>query len=234
MVLVVENGEVIALLDIAKCLYDVVARLERAAEKGKAIVDVVEGVEKNWGASVLGTLTQVSLTSTINIEQVLFHVTDMPILPKFKRTDCGEQLGPELAKTSTSQKLTDVQSSRRPALWGRSHAKKNFSIESINVPLDDVKIEELEFKKKQQETKAIETSRKAIPSMEKCKKQLMIANSDFVAKMKEKFMNLVSKLEEKDTAITRFTRVIRVSLDISPVVPVLWPVVDLELDITII
>uniref|UniRef100_M1D869 CBS domain-containing protein n=1 Tax=Solanum tuberosum TaxID=4113 RepID=M1D869_SOLTU len=133
----VENGEVIALLDIAKCLYDAVARLERAAKKGKAIVDVVEGVEKIWGASVSGTLTQVSLTSTINIAQVLFHVTDMPIIPKFKR-----------------------------------------------------KIEELEFKKKQQETNAIETSRKAIPSV-------------------DKFLNLVSKLEEKYTAITRFTRVIR-------------------------
>lgn len=51
---VVENGEVIALLDIAKCLYDAIARLERAAEKGKAIVAAVEGVEKNWGASVSG------------------------------------------------------------------------------------------------------------------------------------------------------------------------------------
>lgn len=153
--LVVENGEVIALLDIAKSFYDVVARLERAVEKGKAIVAAVEGIEKNWGASVSGTLTQVSLTSTINIAQVLFHVTDMPIIPKLKR-----------------------------------------------------KIEELELKKKQQETKPIETSRKVIPSMEKCKKQLMIVNSDFMAKVKEKFLNLVSKLEEKDKAITRFTRVI--------------------------
>ena len=32
-----ENGEVIALLDIANCLYDAIARMERAAEKGKAI-----------------------------------------------------------------------------------------------------------------------------------------------------------------------------------------------------
>ncbi|KAM4107678.1 hypothetical protein ACJW30_04G162900 [Castanea mollissima] len=48
---VVENGEVIALLDIAKCLYDAIVRLERAAEKGKAIVAAVEGVEKHWGTS---------------------------------------------------------------------------------------------------------------------------------------------------------------------------------------
>ncbi|XAR50343.1 hypothetical protein NMG60_11004637 [Bertholletia excelsa] len=51
---VVENGEVIALLDIAKCLYDAIARMERAAEKGKAIAAAVEGVERNWGTSVSG------------------------------------------------------------------------------------------------------------------------------------------------------------------------------------
>uniref|UniRef100_A0A0D9V9P2 CBS domain-containing protein n=1 Tax=Leersia perrieri TaxID=77586 RepID=A0A0D9V9P2_9ORYZ len=54
---VVENGEVIALLDIAKCLYDAIARMERAAEKGKAIAAAVEGVEKHWGASVSGPNT---------------------------------------------------------------------------------------------------------------------------------------------------------------------------------
>lgn len=54
---VVENGEVIALLDIAKCLYDAIARMERAAEKGKAIAAAVEGVEKHWGTSVSGSNT---------------------------------------------------------------------------------------------------------------------------------------------------------------------------------
>lgn len=54
---VVENGEVIALLDIAKCLYDAIARLERAAEKGKAIAAAVEGVEKHWGSSISGSNT---------------------------------------------------------------------------------------------------------------------------------------------------------------------------------
>ncbi|OVA17476.1 Phox/Bem1p [Macleaya cordata] len=51
---VVENGKVIALLDIAKCLYDAIARMERVAEKGKAIAAAVEGVEKQWGTSVSG------------------------------------------------------------------------------------------------------------------------------------------------------------------------------------
>ncbi|KAF2311515.1 hypothetical protein GH714_024478 [Hevea brasiliensis] len=54
---VVENGEVIAILDIAKCLYDAIARMERAAEKGKAIAAAVEGVEKNWGTTLSGPNT---------------------------------------------------------------------------------------------------------------------------------------------------------------------------------
>ena len=51
---VVENGEVIALLDIAKCMYDAIARMERAAEKGKAIAAAVEGVERSWGTNTSG------------------------------------------------------------------------------------------------------------------------------------------------------------------------------------
>jgi hypothetical protein len=51
---VVENGEVVAILDIAKCLYDAIARMERAAEKGKAIAAAVEGIEKHCGASPSG------------------------------------------------------------------------------------------------------------------------------------------------------------------------------------
>lgn len=51
---VVENGEVIAMLDIAKCLYDAIARMERASEKGKAIAAAIEGVEKQWGTSLSG------------------------------------------------------------------------------------------------------------------------------------------------------------------------------------
>ncbi len=43
---VVEHGEVVALLDITKCLYDAIARMERAAEKGSAIAAAVKGVEQ--------------------------------------------------------------------------------------------------------------------------------------------------------------------------------------------
>ncbi|KAE9453637.1 hypothetical protein C3L33_14464, partial [Rhododendron williamsianum] len=61
---VVENGEVIALLDIAKCLYDAIARMERAAEKGKAIAAAVEGVEKHWGGSSSVSPTDTVLAAT--------------------------------------------------------------------------------------------------------------------------------------------------------------------------
>ncbi|CAD6253984.1 unnamed protein product [Miscanthus lutarioriparius] len=44
---VVDNGEVVAMLDIAKCLYDAIARMERASEKGKAaIANVATGDDK--------------------------------------------------------------------------------------------------------------------------------------------------------------------------------------------
>lgn len=51
---VVENGEVIALLDITKCLYDAISRLEKAAEQGSAIAAAVEGVERQWGSNFSG------------------------------------------------------------------------------------------------------------------------------------------------------------------------------------
>ncbi|THU52290.1 hypothetical protein C4D60_Mb10t02430 [Musa balbisiana] len=54
---IVENGEVIALLDIAKCLHDAITRMERAAEKGKAMVAAVEAMEKHWGTTISGPNT---------------------------------------------------------------------------------------------------------------------------------------------------------------------------------
>lgn len=58
---VVENGEVIALLDITKCLYDAISRMERAAEKGNAIAAAVEGVERQWGSTISGTNTFIEM-----------------------------------------------------------------------------------------------------------------------------------------------------------------------------
>lgn len=49
---VVEDNEVVALLDITKCLYDAIARMERAAEKGHAMAAALEGVERQYGNSI--------------------------------------------------------------------------------------------------------------------------------------------------------------------------------------
>lgn len=51
-----ENGEVIAILDITKCLYDAISRMEKAAEQGSAIAAAVEGVERQRGSNVSGWL----------------------------------------------------------------------------------------------------------------------------------------------------------------------------------
>ena len=51
---VVDNGEVIAMLDIAKCLYDAISRLEKAAEQGSALAAAVEGVERQFGSNFSG------------------------------------------------------------------------------------------------------------------------------------------------------------------------------------
>ncbi len=53
----VEHGEVVALLDITKCLYDAIARMERAAEKGGAIAAAVKGVQQ-WGQNDIGKSLQ--------------------------------------------------------------------------------------------------------------------------------------------------------------------------------
>ncbi|EEF51768.1 CBS domain-containing protein CBSCBSPB1 [Ricinus communis] len=74
---VVENGEVIALLDIAKCLYDAIARMERAAEKGKAIAAAVEGVEKNWGTTFSGPNTFIE-----TLRERMFRPSLSTILPE--------------------------------------------------------------------------------------------------------------------------------------------------------
>ncbi|CAG7908026.1 unnamed protein product [Brassica rapa] len=48
---VVENGEVIALLDITKCLYDAISRMEKAAEQGSVLAAAaVEDIERQWGS----------------------------------------------------------------------------------------------------------------------------------------------------------------------------------------
>lgn len=97
---VVENGKVIALVDIAKCLYDAIARMERVAEKGKAIAAAVEGVEKQWGTSASGPNTFIetirermfkpSLSTIVdeNSKVVTVSRTDTVLTATKKMLDC--------------------------------------------------------------------------------------------------------------------------------------------------
>ncbi|XP_074353918.1 CBS domain-containing protein CBSCBSPB1-like [Apium graveolens] len=51
---VVDKGEVIALLDIAKCLHDAIIHMERVAERQKVMSAAVEGAEKHLGSQMTG------------------------------------------------------------------------------------------------------------------------------------------------------------------------------------
>uniref|UniRef100_A0A8R7RH03 CBS domain-containing protein CBSCBSPB3 n=2 Tax=Triticum urartu TaxID=4572 RepID=A0A8R7RH03_TRIUA len=54
---VVEHGEVIAMLDITKFLYDAISRMEKAAEQGSAIAAAMERVKRQWGNEFAGPHT---------------------------------------------------------------------------------------------------------------------------------------------------------------------------------
>ncbi|KAG2399365.1 CBS domain-containing protein [Vigna angularis] len=58
---VVENGEVIAMLDITKCLYDAISRVEKATQQGTAVAAAVEGMELR----LPGQLSDVNLESIL-------------------------------------------------------------------------------------------------------------------------------------------------------------------------
>jgi hypothetical protein len=72
---VVEHGEVIAMLDITKFLYDAISRMEKAAEQGSAIAAAMEGVERQWGNEFTGYLFQFLLVISFNAN---FNFQDHP------------------------------------------------------------------------------------------------------------------------------------------------------------
>ncbi|QHN97737.1 CBS domain-containing protein [Arachis hypogaea] len=64
---IVENGEVIAMLDITKCLYDAISRMEKAAQQGSAIAAAVEGVELQRGSNGSGWVAIVSSSDPVQV-----------------------------------------------------------------------------------------------------------------------------------------------------------------------
>ncbi|XP_027339326.1 CBS domain-containing protein CBSCBSPB3-like isoform X4 [Abrus precatorius] len=63
---VVENGEVIAMLDITKCLYDAISRMEKAAQQGSAVAAAVEGVELQQASNVSALYVSRAAISSIS------------------------------------------------------------------------------------------------------------------------------------------------------------------------
>lgn len=46
-----EDGDVYGLLDITKCLYDALDKMDRAYESSKKLYDAIQGVSQEWGQS---------------------------------------------------------------------------------------------------------------------------------------------------------------------------------------
>ncbi|KAA3456105.1 CBS domain-containing protein CBSCBSPB3-like isoform X1 [Gossypium australe] len=74
---VVENGEVIAMLDITKCLYDAISRMEKAVEQGNAIASSVDQngskgsgwgfwVEQQYTSSIFSVETSLDLSEILS------------------------------------------------------------------------------------------------------------------------------------------------------------------------
>lgn len=70
-----ENGEVIAILDITRCLYDAIVRMEKAAEQSSVIAAAVEGVERHRGSTASGWLT-IIFTST-SVHMFILHLPSL-------------------------------------------------------------------------------------------------------------------------------------------------------------
>ncbi|XP_061373765.1 CBS domain-containing protein CBSCBSPB1-like [Gastrolobium bilobum] len=101
---VVENGEVIALLDIAKCLYDAIARMERAAEKGKAIAAAVEGIEKHWGTPASGSNSSFIET----LREQIFKPSLSTIIPENSKV---VTVSPTDSVLATTKKMLELRAS---------------------------------------------------------------------------------------------------------------------------
>ncbi|KAH1235580.1 CBS domain-containing protein CBSCBSPB5 [Glycine soja] len=101
---VVENGEVVAILDIAKCLYDAIARMERKAEKGKAIAAAVEGIEKHWGTSTPGS----NSTFMETLREQIFKPSLSTIIPQNSKV---VTVSPTDSVLTTTKKMLELRAS---------------------------------------------------------------------------------------------------------------------------
>ncbi|CAN0858237.1 CBS domain-containing protein CBSCBSPB3 [Linum grandiflorum] len=116
---VVENGEVIALLDITKCLYDAISRMEKAAEQGSSIATAVEGMERQLGHnasaqySFIETLRErmfkPSLATIIGDEKVAIAAPSDPVFVAAKKM---RDMKVNSAIVSTGNKILGILTSK--------------------------------------------------------------------------------------------------------------------------
>ncbi|XP_021286282.1 CBS domain-containing protein CBSCBSPB5-like isoform X1 [Herrania umbratica] len=138
---VVENGEVIALLDIAKCLYDAIARMERAAEKGKAIAAAVEGVEKNWGTSFAGQNTFIeALRERMFRPSLSTIISDNSKIVKVSPTDSVLATAKKMLESRLSSAVVTVENKPRGILTSKDILMR---VISQNLPPETTLVEKV-------------------------------------------------------------------------------------------
>ncbi|KAJ4757542.1 CBS domain containing protein [Rhynchospora pubera] len=79
---VVENGEVIAIMDITKLLYEAISKMEKVAEQGQAIAAAVEGVEQQLGSDTPGTPGSARHAFMENLWDKMFKPSLSTIIPE--------------------------------------------------------------------------------------------------------------------------------------------------------
>ncbi|KAI4319020.1 hypothetical protein MLD38_032670 [Melastoma candidum] len=138
---VVENGEVIALLDIAKCLYDAIARMERAAEKGKAIAAAVEGVEKNWGTAISGPNTFIeTLRERMFRPSLSTIISENSKLVTVSPTDTVLTTAKKMLECRSSSAIITVEDKPRGILTSRDILMR---VVAQNLPAESTSVEQV-------------------------------------------------------------------------------------------
>ncbi|KAM0883899.1 hypothetical protein ACQ4PT_031329 [Festuca glaucescens] len=113
---VVEDGEVIGMLDIAKCLYDAMSRLDKAAEQGSALAAAVEGVERQLGGNFSAPHTLIEtlrermfkpslstiITESTNSKDILMRVVAQNLSPELTLVEKVMTAHPDCATLDTT------------------------------------------------------------------------------------------------------------------------------------
>ncbi|KAK8990812.1 hypothetical protein V6N11_028772 [Hibiscus sabdariffa] len=138
---VVQNGEVIALLDIAKCLYDAIARMERSVEKGNAIAAAVEGVEKNWGTSFSGQNTLIeTLKDHLFKPSLSIIIADNPKIATVSPADTVLTTAKKMLECRTNSAVVTVENKPRGILTSKDILMR---VIAHNLPPETTSVEKV-------------------------------------------------------------------------------------------